>query len=335
MSIAGPLVDPFGRVHTDLRISVTDRCNMRCVYCMPEQGVEFRTHAQILRFEEIQQFVRVAARLGIREVRLTGGEPLVRRDVCRLVEMLAAVPGIDDLSMTTNGILLTQYSEALKAAGLDRLNISLDTLDRRKFQEISRRDELPRVLDGIAAAHQAGFRRIKLNALAIRGYTEEEVVPLAKFARSYGMELRFIEFMPLDGDDQWAAHRVLPGREILKMLTDAFGPVQPVAPDGSPAPATQYRLLQGGPPIGLINTVSEPFCHRCTRLRLTAEGRVRSCLFSAEEHQRDARTLLRAGGSDDQLAELIREAVLAKRRSHGCQSGRFYRTGRSMHQIGG
>jgi len=335
VSIAGPLVDRFGRVHTDLRISVTDRCNIRCVYCMPEKGVEFRAHSEILRFEEIQRFVRVAARLGIREVRLTGGEPLVRRGVCRLVEMLAAVPGIVDLSMTTNGILLPQYAEALKAAGLDRLNISLDTLSRRKFQEISRRDELPRVLDGIAAAHRAGFRKIKLNALAIRGYTEEEVVPLAKFACGYGMELRFIEFMPLDGNDQWAADRVLSGREILDILTDAFGPIEPVASDGSPAPATQYRFLHGGPPIGLINTVSEPFCHRCSRLRLTADGRVRSCLFSAENDQRDARTLLRTGGSDDQLAELIRETVLAKRRSHGSESGRFSRTGRSMHQIGG
>ena len=335
MSITGPLTDRFGRVHTDLRISVTDRCNIRCVYCMREEGVEFRAHSEILSFEEIQRFVRVAARLGIREVRLTGGEPLVRKDVCRLVEMLAAVPGIDDLAMTTNGILLPQYAEALKAAGLDRLNISLDTLNRRKFHEISRRDELPRVLDGIAAAHQVGFRRIKLNALAIRDYTEEEVVPLAEFARRYGMELRFIEFMPLDGDDQWVADRVLSGCEILKILTDAFGPIQPVAPDGSPAPATQHRFLHGGPPIGLINTVSEPFCHRCSRLRLTAEGSVRSCLFSAEEEERDARTLLRTGGSEDQLAELIREAVLAKRRSHGSESGRLSRTGRSMHQIGG
>ena len=259
MSIAGPLVDRFGRVHTDLRISVTDRCNLRCVYCMREEGVVFRSHGEILRFEEIQRFVQVAARLGIREVRLTGGEPLVRRGVCRLVEMLASVPGIDDLAMTTNGILLPKYAEALKAAGLSRLNISLDTLDPRKFRQIARRDELPRVLDGIAAAERAGFRKTKLNALAIRGYTEDEVVPLAQFARRHGMELRFIEFMPLDGDDLWEADRVLPGEEILKILTDALGPLERVTRDGSRAPAAEYRFLDGGPPIGLVNSVSHPW----------------------------------------------------------------------------
>jgi cyclic pyranopterin phosphate synthase len=333
VSIAPPLVDRFGRVHTDLRISVTDRCNVRCVYCMPEEGVEFRSHGEMLTFEEIQHFVRVAAQLGIREVRLTGGEPLVRKHVCRLVEMLAAVPGIDDLAMTTNGILLPQYAEDLKAAGLDRLNISLDTLDRRKFREIARRDELPRVLEGIAAAHRAGFHQIKLNALAIRGYTEDQVVPLARFARDHDMELRFIEFMPLDGDDQWNHSRVLPGQEILKTLTEAMGPLVPVGESEPRAPATRYRFVDGGPTIGLINSVSEPFCDRCSRLRLTAEGKIRNCLFATNEP--DARAVLRAGGSDEQLAELIREAVHSKEQQHGCASGQLARTGRSMHQIGG
>jgi len=333
VTVAGPLVDRFGRVHTDLRISVTDRCNLRCFYCMPEAGVAFRSSGEILRFEEIQRFVQVAARLGIREVRLTGGEPLVRKGVCRLVEMLAAVPGIDDLAMTTNGVLLPEHAEALKAAGLSRLNISLDTLDRRKFHQIARRDELPRVLDGIAAAERAGFRRTKLNALAIRGYTEDEVVPLARFARRHGMELRFIEFMPLDGDDLWDAGRVLPGEQILKILAGALGPLERVTRDGSRGPATEYRFLDGGPPIGLVNSVSDPFCDRCSRLRLTADGKVRNCLFSMEEW--DARAVLRAGGSDEPLAELVIEAVRAKRKKHGCRSGRFSRTGRSMHQIGG
>lgn len=333
MSIAGPLVDRFGRVHTDLRISVTDRCNLRCFYCMPEEGVAFRPPDEILRFEEIQRFVQVAARLGIREVRLTGGEPLVRKGICRLVEMLAAVPGIDDLAMTTNGVLLPDYAEALKAAGLSRLNISLDTLDRRKFHQIARRDELPRVLEGIAAAERAGFRRTKLNALAIRGYTEDEVVPLARFARRHGMELRFIEFMPLDGDDLWDAGRVLPGEQILKILAGALGPLERVTRGGSRGPATEYRFRDGGPPIGLVPSVSEPFCDLCSRLRLTADGKVRNCLFSMEEW--DARAVLRAGGSDGQLAELVIEAVRAKREKHGCRSGRFSRTGRSMHQIGG
>jgi len=333
VTVAGPLVDRFGRVHTDLRISVTDRCNLRCFYCMPEAGVAFRSSGEILRFEEIQRFVQVAARLGIREVRLTGGEPLVRKGVCRLVEMLAAVPGIDDLAMTTNGVLLPEHAEALKAAGLSRLNISLDTLDRRKFHQIARRDELPRVLDGIAAAERAGFRRTKLNALAIRGYTEDEVVPLAQFARRHGMELRFIEFMPLDGDDLWDADRVLPGEQILEILAGALGPLERVTRDGSRGPATEYRFLDGGPPIGLVNSVSDPFCDRCSRLRLTADGKVRNCLFSMEEW--DARAVLRAGGSDEPLAELVIEAVRAKRKKHGCRSGRFSRTGRSMHQIGG
>ena len=333
MSVTGPLIDRFGRVHTDLRISVTDRCNLRCVYCMPEEGVGFRHHGEILRFEEIARFVEVAARLGIRQVRLTGGEPLVRRHVCRLVEMLAALPGVDDLSMTTNGILLPQYADALKSAGLERLNISLDTLDRRKFRQISRHDELPRVLEGIEAARQAGFRKIKLNALAIRDFTEEEVVPLAQFARARDLKLRFIEFMPLDGDDRWNAGRVLSGREILGILGAAFGAMEPVAQEGSRAPATQYRFPDGGTPIGLIPTVSAPFCHRCSRLRLTAEGKLRNCLFSPEEQ--DARGLLRTGGTDQQLATLIGEAVAAKKEKHGSASGRFCRSGRSMHQIGG
>ncbi len=333
MSAAGPLIDRFGRVHTDLRISVTDRCNIRCVYCMPEEGVAFRRHGEILRFEEIRRFVEVAARLGIRQVRLTGGEPLVRRDVCRLVEMLAAVRGVDDLAMTTNGILLPQYAEALKGAGLARLNISLDTLDRDKFRRISRRDELPRVLQGIEAARQAGFRKIKINALAVRDFTEEEVVPLARFARDRGLELRFIEFMPLDGDDRWSAGQVLPGPEILAILGEAFGRLEPIAQDGSRAPATQYRFPDGGPPVGLISTVSDPFCRRCSRLRLTAEGQLRNCLFAPKEW--DARGVLRTGGTDEQLATLIGDAVRAKKEKHGSASGRFCRSGRSMHQIGG
>lgn len=333
MSITGPLVDRFGRVHADLRISVTDRCNIRCAYCMPAEGVVFRSHRDILSFEEIERFVRVAAQLGICEVRLTGGEPLVRKGICALVEMLAAVPGIDDLAMTTNGILLGEHAEALKAAGLHRLNISLDTLDHVKFEQISRRDELPRVLKGIARAKQVGFRKIKLNALAIRGQTEDQIVPLAQFARRHDMELRFIEFMPLDGDERWDDSRVLPAEEILEVLTGAIGPMEPISPPGSHAPATKYRFLEGGPPIGLISSVSHPFCDRCSRLRLTADGKVRNCLFCKDE--RDVKRALRSGGSDQQLAELIRKSVHDKREKHGCDAGRLAPTDRSMHQIGG
>jgi len=327
------LIDPFGRRHTDLRVSVTDRCNLRCFYCMPPQGVvPFRPHEDILRFEEIQRLVRVAAGLGIRQVRLTGGEPLVRRGICRLVALVAGVEGIDDVAMTTNGVLLSRFAEPLKEAGLHRLNVSLDTLDRSGFRQITRHDELPRVLAGIDAARSAGFRRIKLNALAIRGQTEQQIVPLAEFARTRGLQLRFIEFMPMDGHGQWTADRVLPGEEILRILSDHYGPLRPRTPEGSTAPARRY-LLPGGTPIGVIPSVTEPFCGLCSRLRLTAEGQVQNCLFSTKRW--DARALLRAGASDRQLAQMIRDCVRAKRRSHGTDDGDFAATKWSMHQIGG
>jgi len=277
--------------------------------------------------------VRVAVRLGVRQVRLTGGEPLVRKDVCRLVAMLATIAGLDDLAMTTNGILLDRYAAELKAAGLRRLNISLDTLSRERFQELSRRDEFPRVMAGIAAALEAGFRRIKLNALAIRGLTETEIVPLARFARDHGLELRFIEFMPLDGDDQWQPEQVLSGEEILEVLRESVGPLEPAEREGPDAPAREYRFVDGGGRIGLITTVSDPFCSRCNRLRLTADGKVRNCLFSGEPF--DARSVLRGGGSDDDLARLLLAAVGAKKRQHGTDDGRLARSDRPMHQIGG
>ena len=333
MNDNGQLVDAFDRVHTDLRISVTDRCNIRCTYCMPAEGVASRDHDVIISFEEIERFARVAAGLGIREVRLTGGEPLVRKGICGLVRLLAAIPGIDDLAMTTNGILLPEMADELKAAGLDRLNISLDTLDREKFLRISRRDELPRVLEGIEAARRAGFRKTKLNALAIRGQAEDDVAPLALFARERDLQLRFIEFMPLDGDDRWSNDRVLSGGEIIKMLTEAVGPMEPVDGADSHAPATLYRFLDGGPPVGVINSVSQAFCERCSRLRLTSEGKIRNCLFATEEW--NARELLRCGGTDEQLAEMIRRSVAAKKEEHGTDNGVFAKTDRTMHQIGG
>ena len=327
------LVDTFGRVHTDLRISVTDRCNIRCTYCMPAEGVAFKGHDVIVSFEEIERFVRVAVQLGIRDVRLTGGEPLVRKGICGLVRLLAAIPGIEDLAMTTNGILLPEMAGELKAAGLDRLNISLDTLDREKFLQICRHDELPKVLEGIEAARQAGFQKTKLNALAIRQQAEDDVVPLAMFARERDLELRFIEFMPLDGDDRWADDRVLSGGEILKMLAEAIGPMEPVDAADSHAPATRYRFLDGGPPVGIIGSVSQSFCDRCSRLRLTSEGKIRNCLFATEEW--NARELLRSGGTDEQLADLIRQAVAAKKQEHGTDNGIFAKPDRTMHQIGG
>ena len=333
MNTAGPLVDSYGRVHTDLRISVTDRCNIRCFYCMPAEGVQFRSHAEILSFEEIERFAEVATRLGIRKLRLTGGEPLVRKHVPRLVEKLAAVPGIDDLAMTTNGILLGEYAESLKAAGLGRLNISLDTLDPNIFRRIARSDGLPQVLEGIEAARRAGFQRIKLNALAIRDLTEDAIVPLARFAREHQLELRFIEFMPVDGDQQWNRDRVLSGKEILDVLSRSIGPLEAVLPSGPRAAATEYRFRDGGAPVGMICSVTEPFCDHCNRLRLTADGKIRNCLFSTQ--QWDVRALLRGGGTPQQLAHMVRAAVGAKKKAHGTDEGEFARYDRPMHQIGG
>jgi GTP 3',8-cyclase len=324
-----PLTDRHNRTHTDLRISVTDRCNLRCAYCMSPEGVAPKSHDDVLRFEEIERFVRVVVGLGVGKFRLTGGEPLVRKGVVRLVELLARLPGVDDLAMTTNGTLLAEHAVALRAAGLERLNISLDTLDPRKFERITGRDELGRVLEGIAAARAAGFRRIKLNTLAVRGQTEDEIVPLARFARQNGLELRFIEYMPLGGGVEWSDDRVLAGGEILDTLTASLGALQPLGANG---PAAVYQFADGGR-VGVIRSVTQPFCHRCGRLRLTADGQVRNCLFASRNW--DARAVLRAGGSDEQLAELVRDAVRAKPRCHGTDNGEFLRGDRSMHQIGG
>ncbi|MGQ9574775.1 MAG: GTP 3',8-cyclase MoaA [Thermoguttaceae bacterium] len=333
MSVTPLLIDGFGRVHTDLRISVTDRCNLRCFYCMPAEGVAFVPHAAILTFEEIQRVVRVAVSLGVRRVRLTGGEPLVRKGICRLVEMLAAVPGIEDLAMTTNGILLAEYAEALKAAGLQRLNISLDTLDPGRFQQITRRQGLAQVLAGIEAACRAGFRPIKLNAVAMRGWTEPDVARLAQFALQRGLELRFIEFMPLCGDHRGRENLALSAAEVLELLAEGIGPLEPDNQPDPHCPATYYRFTDGGGRIGLIRSLSHPFCDRCSRLRLTADGKLRNCLFSAEEW--DVRSALRGTARDGPLVAILRAAVVAKKPCRGSQSGGLVPAGRLMHQIGG
>jgi GTP 3',8-cyclase len=333
MAIAGPLVDRFGRVHSNLRVSVTDRCNIRCFYCMPQEEVQFKPRSEILRFEEIERFVRVAVDLGIHRVRITGGEPLVRADLPTLVAKLANVPGIDDLAMTTNGMLLTQHAAALRAAGLRRLNISLDTLSEETFRTISRRDGLAQVLAGIEAAERAGFEKIKLNTVAIRGITEGDVLALVEFARTHRLELRFIEFMPLDADGQWQSQQVLPGAEIRARIEERWGPLTPAPRADRSQPAVDYLLGDGDGRVGFINPVTEPFCGDCNRLRLTAEGQVRNCLFSVEEW--DARALLRGGATDEQLAELIRHCVGAKKPGHGIDSPEFLRPRRAMYQLGG
>jgi GTP 3',8-cyclase len=330
---SGPLVDAFGRVHTNLRVSVTDRCNIRCFYCMPAENVRFKPRHELLSFEEIERFVRVAAQLGVNKIRLTGGEPLVRHGLAVLVAKLAAVRGIRDIAMTTNGLLLAEQAQALKDAGLGRLNISLDSLKPEVFFRISRREGLERVLAGIFAAKRVGFGRIRLNAVAIRGITEPEIVPLAEFALEHGMEMRFIEFMPLDAEGQWDNDQVLTGAKIRALLERHVGRLVPVARDDASQPATDYEFADGRGRIGFINPVTEPFCQACNRLRLTAEGQVRNCLFSTEEW--DARQMMRGGGSDDELADLIRASVSAKKAGHGINSDEFIKPQRAMYQIGG
>ncbi|HJQ78621.1 MAG TPA: GTP 3',8-cyclase MoaA, partial [Lacipirellulaceae bacterium] len=251
LSNNAPLIDSFGRVHTSLRISVTDRCNIRCFYCMPNENVRFRPRHEILTFEEITRFVRVVSQMGVHRLRLTGGEPLVRAELPRLVKMLAALPGVDDLALTTNGILLEEQAADLKLAGLERVNISLDTLSEEVFQKISRREGLGRVLSGIAAAQRAGFAQIRLNAIAIHGLTEEEILPLARFARERGLELRFIEYMPLDAEQHWQSADVLDGQEIRRILEAEFGPLVPVGRPHASQPASDFKYSDGRGRIGL------------------------------------------------------------------------------------
>ena len=332
MGITEPLIDTFGRIHTNLRISVTDRCNIRCFYCMPET-VRFLPLAEILTYEEIESLVRVVAQMGVNRLRVTGGEPLVRAELPRLIEMLAAFPGIRDIALTTNGILLAEQARALKDAGLGRLNISLDGLSEETFRRISRRDGLDRVLDGIFAAKRAGFEKIRLNAVAIRGITEAEVVPLGHFARQHRMEMRFIEFMPLDAENNWQTEQVLSGKEIREMLEAEFGPLNPLARDDPSQTAVDYEFADGIGRMGFINPVTQPFCDNCNRLRITAEGKIRNCLFSTEEW--DVREPLRGGRTDDQIAETVRRAVHAKKPGHGIDTDDFIKPERAMYQIGG
>ena len=327
------IVDQFGRVHTNLRISVTDRCNIRCFYCMPDESIRFRPRDELLTFEEMERFVRVVAQAGVNRIRITGGEPLLRAELPKLIRQLASIEGIKDIAITTNGMLLREHAVALRQSGLTRVNVSLDTLNEATFQKIARREGLDRVLDGIEAASEAGFDAIRLNAIAIKGLTEEEIVPLANFARQRDMQLRFIEFMPLDADQQWQVEDVLSGAEIRRILADQFGPLEAVPAADPSQPATDYRFQDGRGGIGLINSVTEPFCGSCNRLRLTAEGQVRNCLFSDAEW--DARAVLRQGGTDDEILRLVRDAVSAKKRGHGKDTLEFARPERAMYQIGG
>lgn len=326
-----PLIDSFGRVHNNLRISVTDRCNLRCVYCMPED-VTFLDRSALLSFEEMAAFVRAVAPLGIDKVRLTGGEPLLRRDLHKLVRLILDTPGIRDVGLTTNGLLLAQQADALFAAGLRRLNVSLDTLDETRFRALARRDGLDLVLAGLGAAKRAGFTKIKLNAVAIRGFIEHDAVPLARYCREHGFELRFIEYMPI-GADSWEREKVFFAHELLELLEREVAPLAPASNYDPTAPAMDFEYADGGR-VGIIASVSRPFCRHCNRLRLTADGKLRNCLFAHDET--DVKGLLRAGTLDEAgLAEVVQACVRAKWEGHEINTAKFVKPLRTMHRIGG
>jgi len=327
-----PLRDSWGREIKSLRVSVTDKCNFRCRYCMPAEGLEWLERDELLTFEEIARLVRVLARMGVDEVRLTGGEPLVRRDLPTLVGMLAQTPGVRDLSLTTNGVLLDRFAAPLVEAGLRRLNVSLDSLSHIRFAEITRRDALDRVLAGLEEAERyPQLRPIKVNCVAIKGFTEEEVPALAELARRKPYVVRFIEFMPLDADQAWRGDDVLTGGEIRALIEEHW-PLEEV-PAKPSSTARRFRFVDGAGEIGFVNPVSEPFCSTCDRIRLTADGQLRTCLFSRREW--DLKTPLRDGSADERLEQLIRFAIAHKELKHKINDPGFVRASRSMSQIGG
>jgi len=352
MTRAGPLVDSHGRILRDLRVSLTDRCNFRCLYCLPETEAAqnfYRGHwahlpnpapivqqwvprANLLSFEEIERCVRVAVGLGIRKIRLTGGEPLLRHDVEQLVARIAQIPGIEDLAMTTNGFLFAQKAQALREAGLHRISFSLDSLDAANFKKMTGRDGLREVLQSIKLAQELGFHPVKVNAVVIREINDHEIESLAKFAREQGLSLRFIEFMPLDSARAWQKEMVVPGCEILRRLQTRFG-LRPVEAENPSATAKRWAFPDGRGEIGIIAPVSEPFCGHCNRIRLTADGKIRTCLFSIKEH--DLRPLLRGGKTDAELADWWREVVWQKEARHHIGEAEFVAPPRSMSCIGG
>jgi GTP 3',8-cyclase len=326
------LTDSFGRVHDNLRISVTDRCNIRCFYCMPENDVQFVPRAEILDFEEIERFATIAAGLGVTKLRVTGGEPLLRRDLPKLIARLAAIPGIRDLALTTNGVLLADLAAPLYEAGLRRLNVHIDTLDRERFHTITRRDDLPRVLAGLAECRRVGFK-VKLNAVAVKNLVEPDIVPLARFARENGFEARYIEFMPLDAQNLWDRSKVLLADDMVAMLSREIAPLVPVPNPDPRAPATEYEFTDGGGRVGFIASVSRPFCGNCNRLRITADGKLRYCLFAIEED--DVKTLMRSGATDEEIAGLVRSNLSRKWEGHEINSQKFVAPPRPMYSIGG
>ncbi len=327
------LIDSYGRLHDSLRISVTDRCNVRCFYCMPDEGGKYAPRGEILSFEEIERFANIAASLGITKLRVTGGEPLVRKDLPVLISRLCAISGVRDLALTTNGVLLAPQARALYDAGLRRLNVHLDTLDRERFLKITRRDDFCKVMDGIEAARALGFGPIKINAVAVKNLVEPDIVPLARYGREKGIDVRFIEFMPLDAQGLWSRQNVLSADEIIETIEREISPLIEI-PDRDPrAPATEYRYADGVGTVGFVASVTRPFCLNCNRLRLTSDGKLRYCLFAIEET--DVRALLRGGAPDEEIAATIRDTVRSKWLGHEINSSKFVAPPRPMYAIGG
>jgi len=328
------LVDSYGRRIKSMRISITDKCNFRCVYCMPAEGLPWLKKAEILSYEEIERIARVAVKIGIEQIRLTGGEPLVRRDVPELVRQLRKIEGLHSLSLTTNGILLKQQAGALAEAGLNRINVSLDSLVREKFAQLTRRDQLSRVLEGLEELEKyPSIHPIKINAVAMRGYSEEEVLDFVQLARRKAYRMRWIEFMPLDADQIWRKEDILTGAEIKAIIEAAWGPLVPITTGDPSETARRYTFSDGIGEVGFINPVSEPFCASCDRIRLTADGQLRTCLFATEET--DLRAVVRSDAPDEVLADTLRRAVWNKELNHYIGDKRFKRANRSMSMIGG
>jgi GTP 3',8-cyclase len=329
----GRLTDGFGRRITDLRVSLTDRCNFRCVYCIPDEHNDWMPRHEILSYEEIETIVRAAVELGIEKVRLTGGEPLLRRDLPVLVEKLAAIPDLEDLALTTNAYYLPEKAGELARAGLGRVTVSLDSLRAAKFSLLTGRAALAKVLAGVDAARSAGLGPVKINCVVMRGFNDDEVVDFAEFARANDLRVRFIEYMPLDGKPDWDRRLVVSGAEMLAMLRERFV-LEPVEPSSASETARRYRFADGAPgEMGFITTITEPFCDGCSRLRLTADGQLRTCLFSSRHH--DIKSLVRGGEPVEEIKRFLEATVLTKEAGHTINEPGFSPSAETMSAIGG
>jgi GTP 3',8-cyclase len=327
------LKDKYGRAIRDLRISITDRCNFRCFYCMPKEAMDWQPKSEILSYEEIVELTEVLVSLGINRLRVTGGEPMLRRDLESLIERLSSIAGVEDLAMTTNAHFLRGRAHKLKAAGLKRITISLDSLDHERFALLTGRNELTQVLDGIDAACEAGLHPVKVNCVVIRGINDDQAVDFARFARERGVHARFIEFMPLDNGKVWRRDMVVPGDTLRERINEVF-PLVPVKSGHDSETARRWRFADGEPgEVGFINPVTQPFCGHCSRIRLTADGQIRTCLFSTVEH--NIKSLIRAGAQRDELTAFIRDVIARKEERHHINDPEFVQPLRTMSCIGG